>query len=631
MTVAAAFRQAFIVTLSYTGTLNVEHFLMNVVQQIQHDLLMLYGGHPQALEGWLTERRKPHYSINSTFLYRVFSISSAKPPGALLVIAFCIVDTVDFVLKAENNGCRAYSLPTFKAKLIRLPPVSFAITLLKHSKNSIVIIIRFLNRSSSIPNLATKRPREDLPSLRDQWQQPKKFATSKDTSEKGSETEISNRFNKLPVDDGVTDTFKKASHKKSPMQVPPILIELLGDWSCKKIKDVIEKYEKSFHLQIRGRNIVKVQCYSTQGHQRLKEGLSKENVVFHTFSRKEEKLPKAVIKGLPKFIHDTLPTELASLALCETRLTNRLKLNIPAFYCYRQDKHCSGTGQGVAILVRSDIPHSTLPIPTTTNLEAVGILIQLTKTNIAVISAYQSPNKLLLTSDLNAILACGTQVLIMGDLNAKHPYWSPGTLNSRGNTLYHHMLDSEFVINSPQDPTLVHYHTNIIPSTPDLLLSKNFNHIDNICTIPALSSNHFPVFAKFNKIITRRPITKYNFSKADWTKYRQILNSNINLSSSIYKTTTEIDLAISDFQNTILAARNESVPTIVVKPWSMPALPRRVKRLIQQKNRLRRYAAAENDIAVRHLLKLKARKLQFDINYALKTIHDNAWSKKLGK
>ncbi|VVC92738.1 unnamed protein product [Leptidea sinapis] len=180
---------------------------------------------------------------------------------------------------------------------------------------------RFLNRSSSIPNLATKRPREDLPTLRDQWQQPKKFATSKNTSEKGSETEISNRFNKLPVDDGVTDTFKKASHKKSPMQVPPILIELLGDWSCKKIKDVIEKYEKSFHLQIRGRNIVKVQCYSTQGRQRLKEGLSKENVVFHTFSRKEEKLPKAVIKGLPKFIHDTLPTELASLGFAGITMT----------------------------------------------------------------------------------------------------------------------------------------------------------------------------------------------------------------------------------------------------------------------------------------------------------------------
>ncbi|VVC95464.1 unnamed protein product, partial [Leptidea sinapis] len=285
----------------------------------------------------------------------------------------------------------------------------------------------------------------------------------------------------------------------------------------------------------------------------------------------------------------------------------------------------AGTGQGVAILVRSDIPHSTLPIPTTTNLEAVGILIQLPKTNIAVISAYMSPNKLLLTSDLNAMLSCGTQVLVMGDLNTKHPYWSPGTLNSRDNTLYHHILDSEFVIFSPQDPTLVHYHTNIIPSTPDLLLSKNFNHIDNICTTPTLSSNHFPFFAKFNKIITRRPITKYNFSKADWTKYRQILNSNINLSSSIYKTTTEIDLAISDFQNTILAA------TIVVKPWSMPALPRRVKRLIQQKNRLRRYAAAENDIAVHHLLKLKVRKLQFDINYDLKTIHDNAWSKKLGK
>ncbi|VVC89728.1 unnamed protein product [Leptidea sinapis] len=136
------------------------------------------------------------------------------------------------------------------------------------------MILGFLNRSSSIPNLATKRPREDLPSLRDQWQQPKKFATSKDTSEKRIETEISNHFNKFPVDDGVTDTFKKASHK-----------------NCKKIKNVIEKNEKNCHLQNRGRNIVKVHCYSTQGHQRLKEGLSKENFVFHTFSRKEEELP----------------------------------------------------------------------------------------------------------------------------------------------------------------------------------------------------------------------------------------------------------------------------------------------------------------------------------------------------
>lgn len=165
--------------------------------------------------------------------------------------------------------------------------------------------------------------------MADQWQLPKKFATSKDVP-KDKETETRNRFSSLPVDDVATEPFKKATKKMAINHIPPILVDLLGgEWTHQNITGVIEKYEKGFHLQFKGRNRVKVQCYSAKGHQLVKEGLLKEKVVFHTFSRKDEKLPKAVLKGLPKHLQETLPAELASIGFAGATITE-IKTMYPA-------------------------------------------------------------------------------------------------------------------------------------------------------------------------------------------------------------------------------------------------------------------------------------------------------------
>lgn len=56
--------------------------------------------------------------------------------------------------------------------------------------------------------------------------------------------------------------------------------------------------------------------------------------------------------------------------ICETRLTSNLSLNLPGVTCHRQDKHHSGSGQGVAVLVRKDLDHSVLTTPKTSKLYA---------------------------------------------------------------------------------------------------------------------------------------------------------------------------------------------------------------------------------------------------------------------
>lgn len=320
------------------------------------------------------------------------------------------------------------------------------------------------------------------------------------------------------------------------------------------------------------------------------------------------------------------------IALNETRLTGRLVLQIPGFSCYRADRRSDGAGQGVAIMARADIDHSPIDIPLIYNLEAVGIRLQLANGNISLYSVYQSPNLPLFTmlNDIKALMNTGARVLVMGDLNAKHPYWSPGSANHRGNLVYELMLHDEVIVHAPSDPTLVHYRSEHDPSTPDLLLTQNVHTIQEIKTIHALSSNHLPVLVRLTTQLRRQPITKLNYAKANWDRFRSIINSSITLNNSTLKSAYEVDTTISHLQDTIIAARDSTVPVSTLKPWES-SLPRNIKRKIKHKNQLRRYSAKETDSTFRETLKLEIKKYQYEINAALKLHGDEVWNRKLRK
>lgn len=167
------------------------------------------------------------------------------------------------------------------------------------------------------------------------------------------------------------------------------------------------------------------------------------------------------------------------IALNETRLTRRLTLRVPGFSCYRSDCRPDGSGQGVAILVRADLEHSLVSTPPTQNLEAIGISLKLSSGINTIYSVYQSPNKTLLPSDIGALMSSGNQILMMGDLNARHPYWSPGPINTHGKTIFDLMMSDELTVFSPSEPTLVHYNGESLPTNPDLLITKNISAVES--------------------------------------------------------------------------------------------------------------------------------------------------------
>lgn len=180
---------------------------------------------------------------------------------------------------------------------------------------------KFVTRSSSNPNLA-KRTIDEI--VEAQWSFPKRFAPVR-PAKNVTTTATSNRFRGLPSDQdmgSMSEPLRNAVQpRKKSGNIPPILIQLQADWSHQKIKDLVTKYNKNFHLQYRNNNKVAVQSYSSESHSQIKAGLLSENVQFHTFSRKDEKMYKTVIRGLPEYFEETLAQELADIGFEGTKVT----------------------------------------------------------------------------------------------------------------------------------------------------------------------------------------------------------------------------------------------------------------------------------------------------------------------
>lgn len=318
------------------------------------------------------------------------------------------------------------------------------------------------------------------------------------------------------------------------------------------------------------------------------------------------------------------------VAVSETRLSKRINLNISGYTCYRNDKHHSGKGQGVAIFVKADLSHSLISTPITEHIEAIGVQLRVDKATLTIFAIYQSPNLPLITNDLDTLLETDTKVLLMGDLNAKHDHWYPGLKNTNGNLLFNHLINRDYIIYAPNSPTLVHYNVNYTKSLPDLILAKNITNINNVETIPALSSNHLPVFFCIKLSFERIIVKRFNFAKADWSLYRSNLNNNIFLSSSVFKRKDEIDTAITDFTECIIGARDVAVPQTTVSNAPKPP-PRKIRRLLKFRNRLRRDDQKETNPTSRKCIRTQINYLNKNIKVGFKNHNDQTWIKKLSK
>lgn len=75
------------------------------------------------------------------------------------------------------------------------------------------------------------------------------------------------------------------------------------------------------NLQYRNGSKVAVLCHTVEDHRAVKDGLRWDGRSFLTYTRKDEKSPKVVLKGLPAYVEDALPAELENLSYKVSSIT----------------------------------------------------------------------------------------------------------------------------------------------------------------------------------------------------------------------------------------------------------------------------------------------------------------------
>lgn len=320
------------------------------------------------------------------------------------------------------------------------------------------------------------------------------------------------------------------------------------------------------------------------------------------------------------------------MAISETRLSPNVSLATPGYALYRQDKHSSGRGQGVALLVRQNIVHSYFHMPITQHLEVTGIKMLISGREHIFVSAYQSPNLPLFTDDIDAVLKLSQRVLIMGDLNANHDLWIPGIKNSHGNKLFNHMLSSDFSIHASNTPTLLHYRPNLTATNPNLVITQNIKNLSEIKALNCLSSNHLPLFFTMGgQPHLKPPVSSYRYNEGNWQKYRSHLNKIISLDSSTFQSHEQVDSNLALFNSHLLEARDLSVPLVIKPDKKCIPLPWYIRKKIKIRNRLRRDLHAATDPISKKEIRSEMNCLQKVIKMKIQKFMDAVWNKKLAQ
>ncbi|XP_029654626.1 uncharacterized protein LOC115228103 [Octopus sinensis] len=186
-------------------------------------------------------------------------------------------------------------------------------------------------------------------------------------------------------------------------------------------------------------------------------------------------------------------------------------------------------------------------------------------------------------------------VVICGDLNAKHPLWlSNQSADTRGNLLLS-QSGNLTIINDPSKNTETPQRISDNPTSPDITLcSPHLATTINWSVIYDTRSDHNPILLKIKREITRKkkkPVYIYNL--ANWQLFRSLTDqqfANIKLEDF-----TSLDAAVAYVNKIILEARAKTVPQ---RHASYTCNYGR-KSLVKERNRLKKVGIRTSEARIR--------------------------------
>lgn len=338
-----------------------------------------------------------------------------------------------------------------------------------------------------------------------------------------------------------------------------------------------------------------------------------------------------------EFFNYILDKSIDIVCLNETWLNINDKFGHTNYKCYRLDRVNQSHG-GVSILVKKGLVHELLPSFKTKVIEAIGISVKLRNQNkIKIIAAYFPGiksnvginNATCFQDDLNLLTNTTQDYFICGDFNSKHRSWNCTRGNRAGNILFEMKNRKGFIIDHPNNHTYYPENYRYSSSTLDLVLTNGAQSYTKPQIASNLASDHLAISFEIHHQaeIFQTEYKILDYKKADWKKFRRIINEKINfldLNIDNITTTTQVDDMTTFLTSTINESVNEAIPKVTPKNFKY-MLTDSIKQLIAYKNSIRRAWQRNRQPQLRSLFML----LKHRVEYEIKEFRNKCWAEHL--
>ena len=244
---------------------------------------------------------------------------------------------------------------------------------------------------------------------------------------------------------------------------------------------------------------------------------------------------------------DLLIQDLNPIAFCLQETLIREPVSLKGYVPYHKHARTDDFHRphgGVSIFVQQKIPQRNIPL--NTNLEAVATRVTLNNKTITICSIYNRPSLPLKSNELFDLTnQLPMPFIMLGDFNAHNILWGGNNTDPNGREVENLINLSSLCLWNTGSPTYIHPGSGSQTSI-DLSICSPSIYMDFTWTVgdSTLGSDHLPIFIKPMTPYESSKIPHWQFSKADWTKFKticeaQLTNTDFLISADPIETFTE--------------------------------------------------------------------------------------------
>ena len=176
-------------------------------------------------------------------------------------------------------------------------------------------------------------------------------------------------------------------------------------------------------------------------------------------------------------------------------------------------KEGTNTHGGAVLAVNKRIKATTITID---EPNIVAITVKIGNKTYTVVSVYCPPTEPLSIAALSSLKSVSKNIIIVGDLNAKHLNWGCHQVNQKGNEFSKWLDEEDISVQNANIKTSLRSNTTI-----DCIISTEPEFSVQYQSLAYTSSDHLPILAEFNNIEIQN--NKIYVPKIYWNVYQAIL------------------------------------------------------------------------------------------------------------